>query len=72
VRLIRAATRADEPVEVLGQMFDWYQNGVNSPSAAEIAACAAAARDGGAVGVSFFEWNHATQEEWGAFAAIQQ
>jgi hypothetical protein len=53
-------------------MFDWYPTGVNSPSAAEIAACAAAARDGGAVGVSFFEWNHATQEEWGAFAAIQQ
>jgi hypothetical protein len=72
VRLIRAATRTDEPVEVLGQTFDWYQTGVNSPSAAEIAACAAAARDSGAVGVSFFEWNHATQEEWGALAAIHQ
>ena len=72
VRLIRAETRTDEPVEVLGQMFDWYQTGVNSPSAAEIAACAAAARDSGAVGVSFFEWNHATQEEWGTIAAIHQ
>ena len=70
VQLIRAETRADEPVEVLGQMFDWYQTGINSPSAAEIAACAAAARDSGAVGVSFFEWNHATPEEWGTLATL--
>jgi hypothetical protein len=53
-------------------MFDWYQTGVNSPSADEIAACAAAARASGAVGVSFFEWNHATPEEWGALAAMHQ
>src|SRR5207245_6980216 len=38
--------------------------------AAEIAACVAAARDAGALGVSFFEWNHATAEEWRALAAL--
>jgi hypothetical protein len=71
VRLIRAQTRPDEPAEVLGQTFDVFQSGVNSPSAAEIAACARAARDAHAVGVSFFEWNHATPEEWGALAALR-
>jgi len=70
VQLIRAQTRVDEPVEVLGQMFDPYQDGANSPGAAEIAACAAAARDVGAVGVSFFEWSHATAQEWQALAAL--
>ena len=66
VALIRARTRPDMPVEVLGQMFNIYQGGANSPSAAEILACAAAARDTGALGVSFFEWSHATPEEWAA------
>jgi len=70
VTLIRARTRPDMPVEVLGQMFDIYQSGANSPSAAEILACASAARDTGALGVSFFEWRHATPEEWGALQAI--
>jgi len=64
VVMIRARTRPDMPVEVLGQMFDLQQSGVNSPGAAEILACAAAARDSGALGVSFFEWRHATREEW--------
>lgn len=66
VRLIRARAGASVPVEVLGQMFDPYESGVNNPSAAEIAACARAAHDAGALGVSYFEWNHATSEEWGA------
>jgi hypothetical protein len=70
VQLIRARTRADEPVEVLGQMFTPGQEGAGGPSAAEIAACAAAARDAGAVGVSFFEWSHATAQEWQALAAL--
>jgi hypothetical protein len=71
VQLIRAQTRADEPVEVLGQMFDPYRDGANSPGAAEIAACAAAARAAGAVGVSFFDWKHATAQEWQALAALR-
>ncbi len=70
VTLIKARTRPDEPVEVLGQMFDLYRTGANSPGAAEIAACAAAARDSGAIGVSFFEWSHATSAEWNALTAL--
>jgi len=70
VVMIRARTRPDMPVEVLGQMFDLQQSGVNSPSAAEILACAAAARDTGALGVSFFEWRHATPEEWDALQSV--
>ncbi len=70
VRTIRAATRPDQPVEVLGQMFDVRQSGVNSPAAAEVAAAAAAARDSHAIGISYFEWNHATPEEWDALTRL--
>ncbi len=70
VRLIRARTTPDQPVEVLGQMFDVFESGVDSPSAAEVAACGRAARTTGALGVSFFEWNHATPEEWAALAGL--
>ncbi len=70
VALIRMRTRPNEPVEVLGQMFDVYQSGVDSPSAAEIIACAAAARDTNALGLSFFEWRHATPEEWSMLARL--
>lgn len=69
VALIRTRTRPDMPVEVLGQTFDRFESGVNSPSGAEIAACIAAARDSHALGVGFFEWNHATLDEWGAIGA---
>jgi len=70
VALIRARTRPDMPVEVLGQMFDIRRSGVDSPSAAEILACAAAARDTGALGLSFFEWRHATPQEWAALTGL--
>ena len=60
----KASGRPTVPIEVLGQMFDVYGNGRHSPSAAEIAAAIRAARDEHAIGISFFEWNHATPEEW--------
>ena len=67
---VRAASGDPQlPVEVLGQTFDLYQNGRHSPAAAEIRAAIAAARDARATGISFFEWNHATPEEWDALAA---
>ena len=67
---VRAASGDPQlPVEVLGQTFDLYQNGRHSPAAAEIRAAVAAARDTHATGISFFEWNHATPEEWDALAA---
>ena len=59
------------PVEVLGQTFDIYQNGRHSPAAAEIQAAVAAAHATNATGISFFEWNHATPEEWDALAAMR-
>ena len=66
---VRAASGDPQlPVEVLGQTFDLYQNGRHSPAAAEIRAAIAAARATHATGISFFEWNHATPEEWDALA----
>jgi hypothetical protein len=70
---IRAASgRPHVPIEVLGQTFDIFGNGVDSPTAPEILAAARAARDGHAIGISFFEWNHATPEEWDAIARLPQ
>jgi len=69
---IRARTRSAMPVAVIGQMFDIFseQPLQNTPGAAEILACAAAARDSGSLGLSFFAWGHATAEEWGLLTAI--
>jgi len=69
---IRARTRPDMPVAVIGQMFDVFSDKPtpNTPGAAEILACAAAARDSGALGLSFFEWRHATAEEWRLLVAL--
>jgi hypothetical protein len=57
------------PIEVLGQMFDVYGDGQHSPSAAEVRGAIQAAQAGNAVGISFFEWNHATPGEWDALSA---
>jgi hypothetical protein len=62
----RAIAPAQVAIEVLGQMFDVYQNGNNSPSAAEIVGAMQGAIAGHAIGISFFEWNHATPSEWSA------
>jgi hypothetical protein len=64
---------ASLPVEELGQMYDMYTSdgigGHASPTASEITADIAAARDTGCIGVSFFEWQTATQDEWQALAS---
>ena len=52
------------PIEVLGQMFDLFGDGHESPCGAEIQAAWQATHDERAEGISFFEWNHATPEEW--------
>jgi len=69
---IRARTRPAMPVAVIGQMFDAFsdRSTAQAPSAAEILACAAAARDSGVLGLSFFEWRHASAEEWRLLAAL--
>jgi hypothetical protein len=70
ITMIRAAAHAPHlPVEATGQMFDIYQDGIGFPTAAEIRAAIRAARDEGAGGISFFEWNHATPGEWDALSA---
>ena len=71
ITLVRTAAHAPHlPVEVLGQMFDLYQDGTGFPSAAEIQAAIRAARTEGAAGISFFEWNHATPAEWKALSSL--
>ncbi len=71
---LRALTRRpDLPVEVLGQLFQMgYPRllGPAPPTAAEILAAAKAARDAGAIGISFFDWARATPAHWEALAAL--
>jgi hypothetical protein len=58
---------------MLGQLFALGQPrllGPGSPSAEEVVAAASAARDGGAVGISFFDWTRATPAHWQALAAF--
>jgi hypothetical protein len=70
ITLIRAALgKPHQAVAPIGQAYNKWEDGVDSPSAAEIRGAMRAARDGGAIGVSFFEWNHATPEQWAAIGA---
>jgi hypothetical protein len=56
------------PMEELGQTYDMYtQDGTgaqDAPTGPEITADAQAAHDAGCIGVSYFEWQTATQAEW--------
>lgn len=58
------------PIEELGQTYDMYSgDGAgrhSAPTAAEITADMATARQFGAIGVSFFEWQTTTFDEWSA------
>src|SRR5260370_16233035 len=66
---IQAATNNPTvPIDVVGQMYDAYGDGMHSPSRHEVRGAIRAASDKGATGISFFEWNHATPEEWDALA----
>lgn len=60
------------PIEELGQTYDMFSNdGAGrgaAPSAAELSADMRTARDFGAIGVSFFEWQTATLDEWSAIS----
>ena len=68
------AGRPDLPVELLGQLFELGQPrllGPDPPSAAEVVAAASAARAGGAIGISFFDWARATPAHWQALATFR-
>ena len=43
--------------------------GPDSPTPDEIEAAIRAARDGGALGISFFDWTRATPAQWAALGA---
>lgn len=59
------------PVTVIGQTYDSFGRdaiGPNNPTGPEISAALNAAKQGGAVGVSLFQWGTTTPEEWEALA----
>ena len=72
---VRALTgRPDVPVEMLGQFHEQGRRnlfGPDAPTGGEIEAAARAARDAGAVGISFFDWARATPAHWEALAAFR-
>jgi len=61
---------SDLSVEPVGQAFNIWENGLDTPTAAEVRGAVRAARDSGVPGISFFEWNHASPEQWRAIAAV--
>jgi exo-beta-1,3-glucanase (GH17 family) len=69
---VRAAV-GQMPIEELGQSYDMYTDdgtgGGDAPTAQEMTADLQAARAPGCIGVSYFEWQTATQAEWRALAA---
>ncbi len=68
------AGRPDLPVEMLGQLFEMGRPrllGPDPPTPGEIEAAAIAAREAGAVGISFFDWTRATPDHWEALAAFE-
>lgn len=68
------------PIEELGQTYDMFSGGVGTPGEAadvhpqttptadEITADMQTAHDLGCIGVSYFEWQTATQAQWGAIS----
>lgn len=60
------------PIEELGQTYDMYSDdGAGrsaAPTGAEMTADMQTARDYGCIGVSFFEWQTTTLDEWNAIA----
>jgi hypothetical protein len=62
------------PVEMLGQLYELGRPrllGPDPPTAAEIVAAAAGARDAGAAGISYFDWTRATPAQWQALAGFR-
>jgi hypothetical protein len=70
---IRAAMGMNQlPIEELGQTYnmftDDFTGGATAPGWDEMIADMDAAKDFGCIGVSFFEWQTATQEQWQAIS----
>jgi hypothetical protein len=59
------------PVHLIGQAYNMADEGGRTapPSPAEISAFLLAARQGGALGASFWSWQSMDSDEWSAMAA---
>ncbi|MDQ1397160.1 MAG: hypothetical protein QOG64_2419 [Acidimicrobiaceae bacterium] len=68
--LTRLAAMA--PLHLIGQAYDMGPEGgrIGAPSEAEIRRFSDVARRGGALGVSFWDWQEMTAEEWGALTLV--
>jgi hypothetical protein len=69
----RLTGRADVHVDLLGQLFELGRPlllGPDPPKPQEVEAAMGAARDAGAIGISFFDWTRATPAHWEALAAF--
>jgi hypothetical protein len=69
----RLTGRSDIHVDLLGQLFELGRPlllGPDPPTQAEVEAAMRAARDAGAIGISFFDWTRATPAHWEALAAF--
>lgn len=77
IRAAMAALGTDAmlPIEELGQTYDMYSadftGAADAPTAAEITSDMRTAHDLGCIGVSFFEWQTTTQDEWAAVTNFQ-
>jgi hypothetical protein len=74
ITTIRAAMgKSQLPIEELGQTYNMFSEdftgGDNAPGWDELLADMDAAKDYGCIGVSYFEWQTATQEQWQAISA---
>jgi hypothetical protein len=65
---VRAAVGPRMAIQELGQMYNMFTDdgaaGGDAPAPSEIAADMRAARELGCIGVSYFEWQTATQAQW--------
>ena len=67
IRIVRARSGRQVVVAPIGQAYaiGWPNEvGPNNPTAEETRAMLTAARETGAAGISFFEWSHATEQQW--------
>jgi hypothetical protein len=61
------------PIEELGQTWDMFTDdstaGPDAPTGDELTADMQTARAVGCIGISFYEWQTATQQQWAAISA---
>jgi hypothetical protein len=73
IRIIRARSGRQVVVAPIGQAYaigSPNEVGPNNPTADETRAILRAARETGAAGLSFFEWSHATEQQWREIAGF--